>query len=138
NPKEITCKGGLLSNANTQSDINIIKRVFIGDRTTDLGIKLKYNEITNPHKAEVIQLLNDFLESFKTIDEKINYADKFGLYKIDHDNLQRIILNDALEAINLGIIRQMESEVQNSDVVETLFFYPLIKGVNKYAFELST
>jgi hypothetical protein len=138
NPKEITCKGGLFMDIQDNVDLHDIKRVHLGDKGTNCDEVIKYNHISQSQKNGVIQGMQDFLDIFKMVDGNIRFTDKFGLHPIDHSKLQEVIMEDALEAINTGIEqKRKELDSEDAEVNETLFFYPLIKGLNKYAHLLS-
>lgn len=138
NPKEITCKGGLFMEESDEVKLNDIRRVHVGDEeSSNSDNELKYNEIKTRTKEEVIQGLEKFFETFKNVDDKISFTDKFGVDPIDHAKIKELIVEGAMAAINDGLeMKRKEITKEDSVVEETLFFYPLIQGLNRYAFEI--
>ncbi len=133
-PKEITCKGGLL--CDNYADIDDIKTVLVGSQETQLvpETMLKYNEINDPKlltsvQAEVIE----FIDKFFGWNERYNYANKFGINPQGLEAQKATLKEDLMQFLMAGV-KEKQIEVQNNNNVhieETLFFYPLIGALNK-------
>jgi hypothetical protein len=136
-PKEITCKGGLFMQQSEEVMLSDIKKVHIGDKmTSKVTQELKYNEIDPTLKSDVISGLVNFLDIFEQVDRKISYKDKFGIEQINYAELKEIIVEGALSSINDGLeLKLKEISMEDALVEETLFFYPLIQGLNKFAYK---
>lgn len=144
NPKKATCKGGILTPEKQSYDsIEGIKHTFIGDRFENLSNrKVKYSEITNDIKFNVIKQVGDFVNFiFKIHNENDNFFTK----KLTADpcvlNLVKEICSDKVEleqSLKNGLDWKINSiDDGDTTVSETLFFYPLVGILHKIAKELS-
>lgn len=147
NPKEITCKGALLSNLNASVSNETNMFWMGGDNNGDELGKVIYEDGTDTtivYKALLEspqlkhQILNSVLVYFQLLDEFVTQNDIFKLYGIDLDaysrfkEIREINLGDYLE---YGIIAN--NKKGDSPIEETMFFNPLIGVINTLAFELS-
>ena len=135
NPKELTCKGGIFMESTDEVTLNEIRKVHIGDQNNSGNKEIRFKDINQELKDAIISNVKNFLEVFECVDRKISFTDKFGINAINHQELRNLILNDALSSINDGLeAKRREIENEDSALEETLFFYPLIKGINLYAY----
>ena len=147
NPKEITCKGALISNLNS-SVSNETNMFWLGGNNSneELG-KVKYeggsdSSIVYNKLLESSQFKREIIESvikyFQLLDEFVAQNDIFKLYGIDLDayvkfkEIRELNLVDYLE---YGIIAN--NKKGDSAIEETMFFNPLIGVINTLAYELS-
>jgi hypothetical protein len=135
-PKEITCKGGLL--CDNYADIDDIKTVLVGSQETRLipENSLKYNEIDDSKLLSSVESeVMDFIDKFFNWNEKYNYANKFGVNPQILDGYKDSLKEDLMQYLKAGV-KEKQSEVQNNNKInieETLFFYPLVGALNKFS-----
>jgi hypothetical protein len=135
-PKEITCKGGLL--CNDFVEIDDIKTVLVGSNSVKIvpDVTLKYNQI------EDRDLLNDikkevliFIDKFFSWNDTYNYYNKFGVSPKGFDLYNEQMKEDLMQYMLSGI-KERQEEVQdnlNTNIEEPIFFYPLVGTINKLA-----
>jgi hypothetical protein len=138
-PKEVTCKGGLMSNADDLAiDINSIKTVYNSQLSKD---KLTYNDLNEETKQEVVNEIKVFIDTVKDINRSYSFADHFGVSSkaMDLYNIESIKhIRDYLEE-GLEFNRQLdETGAGDKELEETLFFYPLIGSISNLITPLST
>lgn len=138
NPKEATCKGGLL-NAKPQdySDIMDLKQTLLGDAAnTFSSIGLQYNEIDETLEKSVVEEVNKAIQLFFDLNKKFSYADKFDAerskWKIVQEWCQRDIKTYLKNGIN-SKKEEIEKTGADPKIEETLFFYPFVGVLNMIA-----
>ncbi len=136
NPKEITCKGGLLCNNFT--GIDDIKTVLLGDNKNTIipETKITYKEINNDIILNnVLQEVELFIDKFFGWNEQFNYYNKFGANPAIFEELKSIIKQDLYMRMKDGLNEKLLEVQDNSNIPleETLFFYPLVGVLHKMA-----
>lgn len=139
-PKEVTCKGGLMSNTE-DLDINVT-----GIRTTltcleDKGIHmLTYDQLNDDTKGSIAEYVRNFNLFFLNLNSKFNFNDHFNISDKSMEILKEELnkhLRDYLEE-GLEFNRRMdEGGTVDKELEETLFFYPIIGTINNLATHLS-
>lgn len=126
NPKESTCKGGLVdTEANDVEDV----LVFKGDCSGFITSSDTYNCITNQYKAVVIQSVKDFFNfTLKEMNDKFNFDKNFGVDYNSFKIASELYNNDLDTYLEKGIAQRREESEGTDCIEETFFFYP-IKGV---------
>ena len=144
NPKEATCKGGIIS-AKSQ-DYESIKKVKyspVGDdfETIEEDSAVQYSEISDEIKNKIIEQICNFVEFIfklhKNNDDFLTQylnADENVLQKIKELCLDK---DDLKEFLERGIKEKQAEMESDRKIEETLFFYPLIGVLNKLAREIS-
>ncbi|SFW83344.1 hypothetical protein [Chitinophaga sancti] len=139
-PKEITCKGGLMSNAEDLSiDTKSIKTTVTC--LEDKGIrKLTYDQLTEENKADIAAYVQKFNTFFIGLNNQYNFNDYFNVseksLEIFKEELNKH-LRDYLEE-GLEYNRRMDEGVtSDKELEETLFFYPIIGTINHLSSPLS-
>jgi hypothetical protein len=137
-PKEVTCKGGLMLNAEDLAiDISSIKAT----NTCLEGIsKLTYDQLNETAKENIANYVSDFNEFFFNLNTQYGFADYFNVsaksLEIFKDELNKH-LRDYLEE-GLEYNKKLdEIDTDDKEVEETLFFYPLIGAINNLSTHLS-
>lgn len=138
NGKQITCKGGILfSRLENYKPENIrqLIRVYPGGDLDVIssGQLTDINSIKDTHLNKLTAELNDFLKEFQSL--KPFLKECFDLQPSLTDDCINTIRDSAMEFLKLGILKRRNEE--GDEINETLFFYPLIGGINKVAFDLS-
>lgn len=139
-PKEVTCKGGLMSIAeDLEIETKDIKTVVTC--LEDKGItKLTYDQLTEQNKADITDYVRNFNAFFLNLNTKYNFNDYFnvseGSLEIFKEELNKH-LRDYLEE-GLEYNRQLdEGSTADKELEETLFFYPIIGTINHLTSPLS-
>jgi hypothetical protein len=143
-PKEISCKGGLLCNNYEEIDEieQKIKVVLAGDidNTVVPEKSIKYSAIENSELlASVEKETNHFIDQFFSWSDQFNYSNKFGINPSNFQQYKTWLKEDVRQYLLAGL-REKMAEVQdnnNVDIEETLFFYPLIGAINKLAYKIA-
>lgn len=137
-PKEVTCKGGLMLNA---EDLAIDIRSIKATNTCLEGIsKLTYDQLNETAKENIANYVSDFNEFFFNLNTQYGFADYFNVsaksLEIFKDELNKH-LRDYLEE-GLEYNKKLdEIATDDKEVEETLFFYPLIGAINNLSTHLS-
>jgi hypothetical protein len=143
NPKEITCKGGLectdISRFESLEQQILVTLAGTDGSTTVPPATLKYTELQNDSVVSaVVGEVSAFIDLFFSLNGRYNYWQYFG---IDGKNFgeYKEVLKSRLKSDLIDGIRQKMVDVEgNADVpvTETLFFYPLIGGINRLAYSI--
>jgi len=137
-PKEITCKGGLLCDTNVSPES--IQNSLLGDsNNTILPVNsLKYSNIDETLLNSVVSEFTSFTKMFFEINDTYNFAKEFTLNAGTIDFLKANINSEIMKDLKIGL-KSKQTELQNnpnSKVEETLFFYPLVGVINKLAYKI--
>jgi hypothetical protein len=139
-PKEVTCKGGLMTKP---EDIAIDVRDIRATLTCleDRGIhKLTYDALDETSRADITSFVKGFNSSFLKLHSRYSFNDYFDVSKRSLEVVRAEInkhLRDYLEE-GLEYNRKMDEGVTDEkDVEESLFFYPLIGTINNLIGQLA-
>ncbi|SJZ77596.1 Ppx/GppA phosphatase family protein [Chitinophaga eiseniae] len=139
-PKEITCKGGLECKDYQAFELleNEIRTVLIGNDhiSTIPGASLPYSGIENSEVVgAVTSEVSAFIDRFFNWHSRFNYYNNFGISP-RRFNEYKELLNSKIKVDLISGIKEKLEEVNdnvNINIEETLFFYPLIGGINRLA-----
>jgi hypothetical protein len=137
-PKEVTCKGGLMLNA---EDLAIDIRTIKATHTCLNGVdKLTYDQLDETAKAKIANYVSEFNNFFFNLNAQYSFSDYFNVttksLEIFKDELSKH-LRDYLEE-GLEYNRKLdEIATDDKEIEETLFFYPLIGAINNLSNHLS-
>ncbi len=139
-PKEITCKGGLLSDVDV--DIDHIKKVLFGtgQHTIIPETAVKYPDINEQSLTQVIQEVERFVDVLFEVHEEYNFSHHFGVNPTHLGNYRRWLKIDLMEYLKSGHQMKLDELAgnQNVNIEETLFFYPLVGVLNRLAYKIAT
>ena len=128
NPKEATCKGGLIK----VTEQNIPENIVLKDSSTPFTEMKKYSDITEQEKDCIVDSVKAFFKvALKDVPAHFKLNEYFGV-----DNLSiKIALgeyeNDLKTYLNKGItMSQDESGDSNSEIEDSLSFYPIKGAMN--------
>ena len=126
NPKESTCKGGIVGEGtNDVEDIIVFKSNCSGFVTPSDT----YDCVNDEYKGATIHAVKDFFNfTLKEMNEKFNFDKNFG---VDYNSLKTasyVSNNDFDTYLEKGIAQRKEESESTDTIEETFFFYP-IKGV---------
>ena len=127
NPKESTCKGGLIGVEAEDSRYETI--VFKSDCSGIVTNNDTYATITDSYKAKTVKAVEDFFKFvFVEMNNSFNFDKNFGVKVSSFKVAQEAARKDLATFLDKGIaLRREETEVD--DVIEETFFYYPIKGV---------
>ena len=139
-PKEITCKGGLLSD--TDVDIDTIKKVLLGtgQHTMIPEKSVTYPDIDDRMLARVLAEVEQFIDVLFQVHHEYNFSHHFGVNPTHLDDYRQWLKADLMEYLKSGHQMKLDELAgnQNVNVEETLFFYPLIGVLNRLAYKIAT
>lgn len=127
NPKDSTCKGGLIGAE--EDDIRDKSIVFKSDCTGVVTNSDTYRTITEKYKENTVKAVEDFFDFvFIEMNNAFNFDKNFGLktyaLKVAHETAKK----DLSTFLDKGIAQRKEETEEDDVIEETFFFYP-IKGV---------
>ena len=142
-PKEITCKGGLeCSDFKRFEELeNNILMVLTGngDETLVPPATLHYSQIQEPALVDAVCAeVSSFIDRFFNWNTKFSYYQNFGISP-KHFAQYKELLNSKIKVDLLSGIKEKLAETQDemdTNIRETLFFYPLTGALNRLAFSI--
>lgn len=142
NPKEISCKGALMITNNQNVNIEILKTVLLGTEEDVLipTVPKSYNDINASVENGVVAEYNDFIDWFFTLNKKISFKNNFGINQTHLNAYKDYLKENALDNLKIGL-QEKKNEIKgdlDENIDETLFFYPLIGGINHLAYNIHT
>ena len=141
NPKEATCKGGLL-NEQPQDYANImdLKQMLLGDiSNTFLTTGLRYDDIDECLEKNVQEEVGKAIQVFFDLNTKFSYTEKFDAERSKWEIVQKYCQKDVKTYLKAGInARKTELDKMGGEpkIEESLFFYPFVGILNKIAQEV--
>jgi hypothetical protein len=137
-PKEVTCKGGLMLNA---EDLAIDIRTIKATHTCLNGVeKITYDQLDETAKANIANYVGEFNKFFFNLNAQYNFSDYFnvtekslGIFKEELSKHLRDYLEEGLEYNK----KLDEIATDDKEIEETLFFYPLIGAINNLSTHLT-
>ena len=126
NPKDSTCKGGLISAPGNDNNDKTI--VFKSDCSGIVGSSDTYDTITDSYKDKTVKAVESFFKFvFEDMNAEFNFDKNFGVKRPAFRAAQQAATRDLATFLDKGI-EQRRQETEHDDVIEeTFFFYP-IKG----------
>ena len=126
NPKESTCKGGIIS---TENDITPDKvMVFKSNGAGMVSESDTYGSITPEYKERVLRAVEDFFKFMFDINADFNLVKNFGVERDTIEIAKATARKDLATFLDKGIASRLEESEPDEKIEETFFFYP-IKGV---------
>jgi hypothetical protein len=127
NPKESTCKGGIIG---TEDDGDQIKPiVFKSDCTGIIQQDDIYSTIDADYKRRTVNAVEKFFKFvLEDMNRDFNFDKNFGVKSSSIRIAQDIAKKDLAIFLDKGINERKEEAEETSKIEETFFFYP-IKGV---------
>ena len=149
-PKEVTCKGGLKrSNSlkfDTEDDgkedeaIEKIKAILLGSTDNRFGSRTDtYKKIDEEKETlnSVADEVRNFIDLLFSLNDDFSFKQKLNVNTSDMENYKKILLKDLSQNVKIGFLSKKAESDEKDPVEETLFFYPLIKGINNLATEIA-
>lgn len=127
NPKDSTCKGGIIGLVNEDCQDKTI--VFKSDCSGIIGETDTYSSISESYKTMTVKAVEDF---FKFVFDELNSSFKFDSnFGVDTSSLKvakEVANKDLATFLEKGIAQRREEANEDDKIEETFFYYP-IKGV---------
>lgn len=138
NPKEATCKGGLL-NVSPQNYLSImdLKQILLGD-TSNMFCKrdLEYGDIDESVEESVQEEVEKTVQLFIDLNRKFSYTQNFNAEGTKWEIVKEYCRKDIRTFLKNGIDSKKE-EIERTGIEpkieETFFFYPLVGILNMIA-----
>jgi hypothetical protein len=126
NPKDSTCKGGLIG---TEDDDDRKKTiVFMSSSNGIVRESDTYAAVDENLKADTVKEVENFFDFvFNEMNRSFNFDDNFGVTTSALKVAQRAASKDLATFLEKGIAQRMEETEANNKIEETFFYYP-IKG----------
>ena len=139
NPKEITCKGGLLCLDDPIKESK--KKVHLGG-TSENGkdnYNLKYKDISEEKFEDIVTEVENFIELIFNLNKDFNFTNNFGISIPLIKKSKTILKKDLMQYLKTGFaLKEKELSVDKDLAIEeSLFFYPLVGALNKLAYEIT-
>lgn len=134
-PKEATCKGGIICRTiQNYDDVKDTKVVLdSADITTFIPSDFTYQDIDNSYINQTVTQVKKFIDFMFAIDKKISFREFFDVDANSLQIAQEICYHDLKTYTEKGLSCRMEEVDKNAPVEETLFFYPLNGMLNALA-----
>jgi hypothetical protein len=140
NPKEISCKGALMFPHNEKTNIEVIKSVLLGSKEEILipNTSKSYNQIDSKIENDVIEEYNNFIDWFFSLNKELSFKNNFGINQTHLEAYKECLKENALDNLKIAL-QEKKKELKgdlDENIDETLFFYPLIGGINHLAYNI--
>ena len=141
NPKEATCKGGLINvQPQDYAKVDKLKETLLGEGSGRFVKRdLRYGDVKEELIAKIVEEVKHSCTLFVEWDEKFSYANKFGADRLQWETVKKCCKRDVEKFLKDGLAKknnEIETTGAAPDVEETLFFYPLVGILNNMAKEV--
>lgn len=144
-PKEITCKGALKADY-SESVLDIPTKYWFGgtekvygkviDKVKDFNITPHYGDLDDTSKNDICNSINHFYSILDDYESNNNIQTKYMIDSKVYSVFKKLRSEGLNDLITKGVNAFHKSK--DTNIGETLFFYPLIGIMNKLAFELTS
>jgi len=142
NPKEISCKGALNVAAGQDISLESVKTVLLGTKNMVLipTVATTYKELGTAVENSVAAEYHDFLDWFFSLNKVFSFKDNFGINPGQLESYKQYLKENTMDDLKSGIEQKKKDLDGDIDInlEETLFFYPLIGGLNNMAYKIHT
>lgn len=142
NPKEITCKGGLLmKDGDNVADSDGLRYWFAASESIGAkGCRIKLKDIDAKTESEVVDFYKTFVDYFFGLNKKFPFDKNFG---INTQNMfaeyRDLLLEHAGEDFAAMLeTRRDESNDPDVELEDSMFFFPLAGGIDRLLYFIST
>lgn len=139
-PKEATCKGGLMMDDSDYSfdKIDNIKTALLGIEDDRLVNDISYNDLDEEIKQSFKKAFEAFVQFVSELNKSFNFNAKLNVNPTALNKGLDLLRKDIIRHLNEGInLKQKEMLEEDKVIEETLFFYPLIGTLNQLAYEIA-
>lgn len=129
NPKDSTCKGGILGVENEDNRDKTI--VFKSDCSGIVGDEDTYASISDEYKRNTVKAVNDFFHFvFVEMNKAFNLDTNFGVNSAAFNIARDAARKDLDTYLDKGINQRRDESEANDKIEETFFFYPIKGAIN--------
>lgn len=136
NPKEVTCKGGLI-HTEDQSYMSIEDKKIVlkgNDHKSFVGTNDTYASLTSNVYEQVADQVIKFFAFLFGLHSSFDFTKNFGIKPKMFEIARDVCARDIRTYVENGKISKIsELETQNTKIEESLFFYPLVNVLNVLA-----
>lgn len=126
NPKEVTCKGGLLNpKAQDYSEIDDLKVVLKSINNESFISTEKYKDIDDKYIDECVEEAKTFIKFVLGLNESFSFKKYFGVTEKSLELANRECFRDLKTFTKNGLSSKKREVSDNDNIEETMFFYPL-------------
>lgn len=137
NPKEITCKGGILFNTTQTSDeISDLKVVLKSTNESIFISNETYKDIDDTYIKSVANNAIQFLNFIFDLNKEFSFKNNFGINDESILIAEKICYRDLCTFIKNGLDEKIKEVSLNDIIEETLFFYPINGCLNSLCNEI--
>ncbi|MGL2988265.1 hypothetical protein ACSVH5_11780 [Flavobacterium sp. RSSA_27] len=139
NPKEISCKGALYQTPqDRQINMKEIEYTHVSNDATVTTEKLKYSDLNDSIYNTSKQEFFEFIDCFFQIKDKFNFKDELGINPTNFEKYREYLVEDTIDNLKKGVeVKKRELNGNVDEILsETLFFYPIIGGLNNLAYKI--
>lgn len=127
NPKDSTCKGGLVGEEDEDNSGKIV--VFKSDCSGVVGDEDTYNRVDRAYKERTVSAVEDFFRFvFNDMNRLFNFDNNFGVNPTSLRIAKEVAKKDLTTFLDKGLAQRREESEESDKIEETFFFYP-VKGV---------
>lgn len=127
NPKEATCKGGLVGIQENDVRDKII--VFKGSGNGFVEELDTYDRVNDKYIQDTVRAVHDFFDFvLNTMNSVFNFDENFGVTLHSLEIARKVCFKDLATFLERGMTQRREEAEGQDRIEETFFFYP-IKGV---------
>lgn len=131
-PKVLTSKGALMV-PDEEIDLDQAMYTYLG-MTADAEGVITYSGLNDEHKNGVISNIHKFFDLLDQIDSEMSFKNSFGVSDASYNLFKEIREDNLMDYLLTGINERKEDVgKEDSDINETMFFYPLRGLLNKLA-----
>ncbi len=141
-PKEATCKGGILCDATQLSSYNknvpSSKVILKGCDNSSFVEGETYDKIDDAYEGQVVKQVMHFFDEFFQLNEEFNYCDHFVSDKGSLATAKQEYTHDTRRYIHDMLELKKKEVGQNEPIEETTFFYAISGIINNVANQICT
>lgn len=135
NPKESTCKGGIICNESDEFRDKII--AFTPDKNGEKAEIESYASISDLDKSNTIKSVKEFLNfTLNDMNSVFNFDDNFGVTTHSLKVARDVAFRDLSTFLDKGIAQCLEEANKDDKLQESLFFYPIKGALNTISAEI--
>lgn len=137
NPKEITCKGGLLmKDSDVVGDSDGLRYWFAASEDIESkGVNVRVKDVDEAAVSEVVDFYERFIDYFFGLNARFSFEKNFGIdTQKSFADYRNLLLEHAHEDTAAMLEkRKSESNDPETELEDSMFFFPLAGGLNRLA-----
>lgn len=142
NPKEITCKGGLMmKDDDVVSNSDGLRYWFAASETVEKkGVNVRVKDVDEASIDEVVDFYRHFIDYFFGLNTRFSFEKNFGIDTQKSFAYYRGLLLEHAHEDSAAMLerRREERDDPDTELEDSLFFFPLAGGLNRLAAYISS